>query len=217
MSIRRGRLLRAEQAGGALPLAFAPTARVATGRRVPAPVVDAELRARAIIADAEARARALLEAAARAAGDARLTAEAEGRADGIAAVAAKAVELRALEANLDERALDRSVELARILAERLLGAELELDPNRVVDLARRALGEAGGARRVRIIAHPDDVRRLEAERESLGAALAVLEILPDPNRAAGNLRLETEIGVLDAALAPQLDRLARRLRESMKK
>ena len=215
MSITRGRLLRAEQAGAAKPVALQTTAPAPFGRRVPCVIVDADERARVIIADAEERARVMLESAARAAGDARLAAEAEGRADGIAAVAAKAVALAAREARADELALDRSVDLARLLAERLLGEELRQDPARVVALAKRALADARGARRVRVIAHPDDLTRLQAERASLGATLDVLELIADPGRAQGDLRLETEIGVLDAALAPQLERLAKKLRESL--
>jgi flagellar biosynthesis/type III secretory pathway protein FliH len=109
------------------------------------------------------------------------------------------------------------VELARLLAERLLGTALRLDPGLVVSLAERALSEARGARRVRLVAHPDDAARLEAQGESLGATLDALEILADPARAPGDLRLETEIGVLDAQLAPQLDRLAQKLRESLRR
>lgn len=217
MSVSRGRLLRAENATDVRPLGLATTLPAPAGRRVPRSLVDAEERARAIVSEAEERAKRLLEGAARAAGDARLAAEAEGRADGIAAVAAKAVALAALEARADERALARSVELARLLAERLLGEELRQDPARIAAIARRALGEARGARRVRVVAHPDDAAQLEAVRKSLGAKLEVLEIAVDPGRAPGNLRLETEIGVLDAALAPQLDRLAQKLHESLKK
>lgn len=217
MSVTRGRLLRAESVHDVKPVALCTTAPVPFGRRVPRAIVDAGEHARRLVAEAEERARLLLESAARAAGDARLAAEAEGRADGIAAVAAKAVALAALEARADERGLERSVELARLLAERLLGEELRQDPARITALARRALGEARGARRVRVVAHPDDAARLEAERETLGAALDVLEIVADPARSPGDLRLETEIGVLDAALAPQLDRLTQKLRESLKK
>ena len=217
MSVTRGRLLKAESASAARPIGFATTALAPVGRRVARPVVDAEEQARAIVAAAEERARLMLESAARAAGDARLAAEAEGRADGIAAVAARAVALAALEARADERALDRSIELARVLAERLLGEALQLDPARLSAIAKRALEEARGARRIRVVAHPSDAARLDAERVSLAVGLEALEIVADPARTPGDLRLETEIGVLDAALAPQLDRLTQKLRESLKR
>ena len=215
MSIGRGRVLKGPVS--AEPIALAPTTQVRTGRRVPRAIVDASAQARAIITDAESRARTLVEAAARSAGDVRLRAEAEGRADGVARVAARAIELSEHEARADERALDRTVEVARILAERLLGESLRLDPRAVAALARQALSEARGARRVRILAHPEDAARLNAEVGSLGLGLEALEIAADATRSPGDLRIETEIGVLDAALSPQLDRLAKKLRESMKK
>lgn len=216
MTLRSGRVLRsADIEGKAVPIAFAETAPVPRGRRVPREIVQAAEQARRILADAEERARMLTEAAARQAGDIRLRAEAEGRADGVASVAAKAMLLAAHEARADERALDRSVELARLLAERLLGEALALDPTRIVALARRSLGDARGARRVRIVAHPEDLPALEAERTALGAGLEALELVGDAERRRGDLRLETEIGVLDAALAPQLDRLSKRLRATI--
>ena len=208
MSIGRGRVLKGPVT--AEPIAFAPTAQQRTGRRVPGAVVDASARAQRILADAETRATTLVEAAARAAGDVRLRAEAEGRADGIAQVAARAVELSAHEARADERALDRTVEVARILAERLLGESLRLDPSTVKALARQALSEARGARRVRIVAHPSDVERLEGRAPEPRAAGSTAGDRRGPGAIPrGDLRLETDIGVLDAALSPQLDRLAR--------
>lgn len=216
MTLSRGRVLRsAELDGKAVPVELAATAPVPRGRRVPRDVVNAADQARRIVADAEERARLLVEAAARQAGDIRLRAEAEGRADGVAAVAAKAMQLAAHEARADERALDRTIELARLLAERLLGEALALDPTRIVALARRALADARGARRVRVVGHPDDLGVLEAERATLGAGLESLELVASPDRSRGDLRLETEIGVLDATLAPQLDRLAKRLRATI--
>jgi hypothetical protein len=40
-------------------------------------------------------------------------------------------------------------------------------------------------------------------------------VLADPERPRNSLRLDTDIGVLDADLAPQLDRLLPKLRESL--
>ena len=120
--------------------------------------------------------------------------------------------LASREATTLERQLDQVVSLARLLAERLLGEALAVDPTRVVALARQALAEARGARQVTIAAHPDDVPLLEralAERQ-LAPPLA---FVADRARARGHLRLETDIGSLDAELGPELDRLTEKLRE----
>lgn len=179
------------------------------------PEVEAEARASALIERAHAEASLILQRAEQAASNVRLVAESEGRANGAAAVAALAISLSALERAADERQLSRSVQLATLLAERLLGAELQLAPERVLDLARTALRETGGARQVVIHAHPDDARALEAGRDGLGLASDAVRIASDPSRSHGSLRLDTEIGVLDAELAPQLERLALKLRETL--
>ncbi|HEX7451377.1 MAG TPA: FliH/SctL family protein, partial [Polyangiaceae bacterium] len=144
-----------------------------------------------------------------------LLAEAEGRADAAAKIAARALALRHHEARSEERELSRSVDLARLLAERLLGESLRVAPEQVVALARQALSEARGARRITIVAHPEDAKLLEHSLTALGLDPSTAQIRADATRARGDLRIETEIGVLDAELAPQLERLSLKLRESL--
>jgi flagellar biosynthesis/type III secretory pathway protein FliH len=183
------------------------------GRVVGEEVVTASDRARKIIERAEAEAKAILERAESRA--AALAAElgALARTEAATALAARELVVAAREANALERDLDQVVALARLLAERLLGETLRLDPTRVTALARQALAEARGARQLTLAAHPDDLPLLES-------ALARQELPPvalvaDPNRRHGSVRLDTELGTLDAELAPQLDRLAQKLREAL--
>jgi flagellar biosynthesis/type III secretory pathway protein FliH len=185
------------------------------GQVVRGEVLEAAERARALLGAAEARAAHVVGDAEQAAAELRLRAEAEGRADAAAKIAARAIALRQYEARADERALDRSVELARLLAERLLGESLRVAPEQVVSLAKQALREARGARRITLVAHPDDARILEQALPALGLDPTTALVRADATRARGNLRIETEIGVLDAELAPQLERLALKLRESL--
>jgi flagellar biosynthesis/type III secretory pathway protein FliH len=193
-----------------------PTAARAAGRVVQARVIEAEAEARRILDAADARARALVGAAERAASEVRLRAESEGRADGIASVAARAVALAHTEARAEERQLERTIELARVLAERLLGEALALSPERVTALARQALKEARGARQVKIVAHPADAAILEQSLDELGVEPACVSIGRDENRERGSLQMVTDIGILDAELAPQLARLAIKLREALR-
>src|SRR6187431_2471269 len=186
------------------------------GQLVRREVLEAADRASALIAAAEARAATIISDAERAAAELRLRAEAEARADAAAKIAVRALALRQHEARADERALDRSVELARLLAERLLGESLRVAPEQVIALARQALSEARGARRITLVAHPEDAKLLEISLPNLGLdAAAVVQVRADAARSRGNLRIETEIGVLDAELAPQLERLSLKLRESL--
>jgi flagellar biosynthesis/type III secretory pathway protein FliH len=185
------------------------------GRVVSRDVLLAAEQAAAIVARAEEQARRLIAVAQAQAAELCLRAEAEGRADAAASLAARALALHAREAESAERELDRLVEVARILAERLLGEALSLAPERIVALARQALAEARGARRVTIVGHPEDAARLERSLGELGLSADLTRIVADPRRPRHNLRLETEIGTLDAELAPQLERLALKLRETL--
>ena len=215
--ITRGRVIPRERAETATPLPLSSLAAPALsfGRVAPKVLVDASAEASRLVNAARAEAQQLLSRAERKAADLKLRAEAEARAEATAKLAAHALSLATYEANSDERALDRSVALARLLAERLLGASLAIAPEQVVTLARQALAEARGARRLSIVAHPDDAKLLTTSIASLGVAVETVRILPDAQRARGSLRIETDIGVLDADLAPQLDRLALRLRETL--
>jgi flagellar biosynthesis/type III secretory pathway protein FliH len=185
------------------------------GQLVPREVLAAAERARSLIAAAEAQAAKLIDDAERAAAEVRLRAETEARADAAAKIAARALALQHHEARADERSLDRCVQLASLLAERLLGESLRVAPEQVAALARQALGEARGARRITLVAHPEDAKLLEFSLPALGLDAAVVVLRADPTRGRGNLRIETEIGVLDAELAPQLERLSLKLRESL--
>lgn len=217
MTLGRGRVIKANALGaGTERVTSNATPRWPRGRVASRALVEAAERAQAVVAAAERRASEILAAAEAQAAGVRLRAEEEGRADGAAAVAAQAIALSSREARADERQLDRSVELARLLAERLLGAELALDASRIVALARRALDETRGARQVKIVAHPDDLALLEREASALRLESSATRFEPDAKRARGNLRIETEVGVLDAELGPQLERLALKLREAIK-
>jgi flagellar biosynthesis/type III secretory pathway protein FliH len=183
------------------------------GRVAPAEMLEAAEQARALVSRAEARAGALVAAAEAEAAALRHRAAAEAQAEVAARFAARELALQARERKSLEDRFDDVVTVARLLAERLLGEELRLEPARITALARQALTEARGAEPVRVVAHPDDAPLLE--RALRAAELdGVAGIVADATRARGSLRLETELGALDAELAPQLDRLAARLRES---
>lgn len=217
MTLSFGRVVKGEALAGAEPLI--PEIEEKTlprGQIVRREVLEAAERAQALLARAEARAAEIVQSAERASAELKLRAEAEGRADAAATIAARALALRQLEAKTDERALDRTVQLARLLAERLLGESLRVAPEQVTALAKQALAEARGARRITLVAEPADAAILQQNLAALGLDAGTLNVRADAARARGNLRVETEIGALDAELAPQLERLALKLRESLR-
>lgn len=216
MKLGLGRVIKAAELAGAVPVSVEIEKRtLPRGEVVRREVLQAAERAARILSEAEVNAAHIVSEAERAAAELRLRAEAEGRADAAAKIAARALALRQHEARADERELSRIVELARLLAERLLGESLRVAPEQVVGLARQALAEARGARRITLVAHPEDAKLLEISLPALGLDPSTARVRSDSTRERGNLRIETEIGVLDAELSPQLERLSLKLRESL--
>ena len=177
--------------------------------------MEARLKADHIEQDARARAEAILaEANARAlvaADEARAVAREEALAQG----AAQWLALRQKEGARIERHEERAIELAVILAERLLGTALDLDPSRIASMAHGVLAEARGARRATIDAHPLDAAALRQHLQTAGLDPRSVDIRDDPALARGALRLHTDVGIIDAQLAPRLERLAAALRDAL--
>ena len=215
MSLPRGRILRAP--ADAVPVR--PSGAVAyglpLGRRLSRAEVEAAERAGLVLEAATRRASAILKDAERRADEIRAGAVEAGRAEGFAEVAALSMALRERETRSAELALDRVVELSRLLAERLLGHALRANPAEIESLASQALAEAGGARRVEIHANPDDLPLLRAATSAFDPDGRVHAVIADESLARGDLRLNTELGMIDARLGPELARLAERLREAL--
>lgn len=133
--------------------------------------------------------------------------------DNAASLAAAFLRLKAREEGLLEANLDRMTALAVALAERLLGSALEIAPQKITEMAQTALFEAKGARKVQIEANPIDVEALREHTVSLGDSIV---IVPNAELARGALVLHTDLGTLDARLTPQLERLARALRDALR-
>ncbi len=188
---------------------------LAVGRAqlVPKLVADAQTRARELLQRAQEEAQQILVQARAAADDLTLQQQARARADALCLVVGEALELRKRQEELSKSVLERSIGFAQLLAERLLGAELELGPERIRLLARQALKEAAGARQAVIIAHPLDAAELKSCLFGLGDMLDSIGIEEDAKLSRGHLRVETELGVIEADLKGQLERLAAQLKK----
>jgi flagellar biosynthesis/type III secretory pathway protein FliH len=176
-------------------------------------VVDAEEQGRVIIAEARREAEQIQIRAQQAADDIRLQAEARARAEALALVVSQAVQFAKRETQRAKSSLDQAVDLATLLAERLLGEELTVAPARVSHLAQQALREAAGARRATIVANPADAAQLRATLTPASTELEDIQIKEEAGLAPGHLRVETELGVIEAELKGQLRRLATQLRK----
>ncbi len=180
-------------------------------------ITDAAVRAKKIMADAQAQAsqerldfekniesirRDLLNCA---------------RIDAESSLADKILETAGLRQLTIERAEDDIIALARVLAERVIGEELTLRPERILLLARQCIREGRGSSRVSLYAHPDDAAYLRQQMDQLRMDYTVeLQIQSEPDLKRGDLRVETDVGTIDARIGTQLANLAAKIRESFR-
>jgi flagellar biosynthesis/type III secretory pathway protein FliH len=212
----RARIVRASELGSAKPLAESAPSETPgqRARRIPHEELQARERAERTIEEAKARASEILQCAEREAKEIRDRAQREAAAQQEATLAARWLELTKSQSAALARESDRVTAVAVALAERLLGSALAMDPSRIVDLARTVLDEARGSRRVILHAHPVDAEALRVQLLGAGFEPCSAEVREDPALARGDLRLQTELGNIDAQLAPRLERLASALRSS---
>jgi flagellar biosynthesis/type III secretory pathway protein FliH len=205
------RIIRAADAEGT-PL-LAPGPSVEQRRRIVREELEARLAAEGLLGEARARAREIVDQARVEAAGLAESAASDAREKASAELAARWLSLRAAEGEGLEKERDRVVDLAVLLAERLIGAALRLEPAIVADLARTVLAEAKGARQATVRAHPLDA---EALRGHLSTAGLDVEVRIDDTLERGHLKLHTDVGIIDAKLAPRLDRLADALRDALR-
>jgi flagellar biosynthesis/type III secretory pathway protein FliH len=214
MSLPRARIVRAAEATRGLPC-LSPGPGLRQRRRMAREEIEARLTAERVIQEASTRVEALLAHAGQEGAAAAETARRDAQADADATLTARWIALRQAEARRVDDG-DRVLTLAVALAERLIGASLELDPARIATLASGVLAEARGARRAVIHAHPRDaeVLRHQLSASDLDPESVIIEV--DESLARGALRLHTDVGIIDAQLASRLDRLADALRDALR-
>jgi flagellar biosynthesis/type III secretory pathway protein FliH len=185
-------------------------------RRVEALALEARADARRVVEEARSAA-----AAARAAAQAeveaiRSAAERLGREAGRAEAAALLVRAAAdrdrLLAGLSQEVAGVAVSVAR----RILGDALAVEPERVIDLAARALEAVRDRAAVAIRISPADAARIRCAEPRLAALLGRapgLVLREDAALAPGAVVVETEAGRVDASVDAQLGALAHALGE----
>jgi flagellar biosynthesis/type III secretory pathway protein FliH len=174
------------------------TVEAPRGQVLPKVVYEAKQRALQILRAAEQEAQAL-----------RVQAAAAGRADAIAEVSAQYLALCQLQSKEREQRRERSVALAQLLAEQLVGEALRLDRELIGRMAGRLVQQLRGQEAPQLQVHPDDHASVQQQLQSLG--LEVL-LVSSAEMARGELCLDSPLGRLELRIAPGLERLAARLR-----
>lgn len=194
-----------------------PTAdkQPARPRVVNAEEYDARTRAQEIVDKAQAEAQ-------------RIVAEAEARRDEIfakardearAEVHAKAAEEIAKAKIQAGDIMDRSepeiVDLSLRIAAKIVGRDLERDPDVVVDIVATAMESARAAKAMTIRVNPEDGKLLRDRRprlmELIGRAIDIA-VRDDPEVERGGCIIQTDYGVIDGQLKTQFEMLAQLLK-----
>jgi flagellar assembly protein FliH len=168
-------------------------------------------RAAEIVGEAEARA-AEIEAEARRAGNEAGYAEGVARADAeardsLAALAAAAETVSAARADAVSAVEGRAAELALLVAERILGAAVEVQPELVVSVVGSALRRVVETERLVIDVNPDDLERVrDWLSDGSEGRLAQVEVRAERRVGAGGCVLRTPDVEIDARIAAQLER-----------
>ena len=150
---------------------------------------------------------------------ARLAGEAEGRAEGIAAAQAQAGPALAalsqaigafegLRAELVAELEREAAELAVRIAEQIVAGAIEVQPERVVDVARGALRRLADRHRVTILVNPSDLELLSEAVDRLQSELGGIEHLDvqaDRRIERGGAIVRTPSGEIDTTIAAQLE------------
>lgn len=118
--------------------------------------------------------------------------------------------LQAEKQELTARCERSSIDLAFLLARRIVDRELEVHPEAVTDVVRSALQQVLDCERVRLRVHPQDlafIRSVQADLETQLSGQVPLDLAPDGTVERGGCLIETERGTLDARISSQLETL----------
>lgn len=157
----------------------------------------------------------------------------EGRREGFQAGAAEAEALREEAENYRQRARqllkearrayretikaaqEQILDLALEIAAKIVGKQVELSPDIVLNIARGAIREVAEGQFYILYAAPPDAEVLRQHQEELlkeAAAGARLQVVADEELKPGGCRVETESGFVDATIDTQLETVKRLLK-----
>lgn len=106
------------------------------------------------------------------------------------------------------------IELAREIAEKLLSAQLSLNPSTVLSVAKESLRQVANRQSVVLYINPDELELVEnrkAELKSLLQPRAEFQVVADSSIPPGGCIVETEQGQVDATLEKRKEELIRAL------
>ena len=188
------------------------------GRVVGEAIAAAAERAERILAEAESVARARLAQVEQEIAGMRADLEISAKAKAEEQFVGKCLELATLRQRFLEQSQRDVIAVASLLAEQILVEQLTIQPQRVAELAQKALREAGGARAITLHLAPQYANLLTDELETFGPDVgAQIRIAVNHALGPGDLLIETDVGYIDARISTQISHLAFLIVESMSK
>jgi flagellar assembly protein FliH len=126
---------------------------------------------------------------------------------------ASIVQLARLRQELRSKAETDMVQLALLIARRILHRELSTDPGALTALARVVFDRMVRGESLRVTVHPHFAPALSAALSQ--SQNARIHIDPDPNCAPGTLVVRSDEGLLDASVDTQLEEISRGLTDRL--
>jgi flagellar assembly protein FliH len=124
-------------------------------------------------------------------------------------LAASAAEVLSLRAELRQRAEADVVQLALLIARRVLHRQLAVDETALTALAKVAFDRLNRSESYRVTIHPRFAASISSALPAMQAARVQIE--PDPACAPGTLIIHSPEGTIDASIDAQLDEIGRGL------
>ena len=132
---------------------------------------------------------------------------------------AKAVgELRRTGERLAEQTTADALEMAMLIARRIIEGELKTNPAALTGLVRSAIARLGESRKVQLRLHPTDAANVQAAGDAgpLGAtSVARIEIRPDVSLSPGDCIVDGEQGTVDGRVATRMEEVRRILTRAL--
>lgn len=109
---------------------------------------------------------------------------------------------------LTQRAEDSLAQLAIRIAERIIGSEVALNSNVVINMVKANLERVKERERVVIHVNPEDLEIVRSKRDVFSQfvpQVRSLDIESDPRVERGGCMIETNLGIVDARISTQLE------------
>lgn len=173
-------------------------------------VYSASAKARELLQKAQQEAESIIRKAEEAAAKERQTAYDAGYQEGLAQTTELLVKARLEQDQFIKNANRDLMDLAIRIAEKIIGKQLEMDPETIIHIVKQAMQTVRQTKQLTVRVHPEDAKILRANEEELQEALGrqrILDVVEDKKVQHGGCIIESEIGTVEAQLHTQLERL----------